>query len=828
SFNARLSARINIIIRDSNISADTDASLPCSHKVHLIILKALEQEGEKNTGTSTTGKKCRPQKLNRDWPIFRRSMDSRLFTDSRIDTQDRGFRPSFSGRFCSCRSAAVVNLKGTSERRGISKNLIPSGKEVKHRETRFVVHGFGAGNYFRSSSLDTLNGDYVFRAYRVDNLVGIFKERSDLDPIEYLEAHASSREKVRRLIRRTANAFWADFSRLVFLGQQNGSNAFEKSENVASDLGPSSLAWVKLPVNAGKFTKQERLGRNPCRTGDIKLLEVSGFCSIETHKRKKDVALLFKFSAPGAVLLQRENSHEKASNSALSWIVTDLGLEKSCVIKEDSIFTSEPIRQITSQVKKATLAELQFLPQACAISRLNRYLRNFFREIITVTIKDSNVSIHTDALLPYNHEDDVFQYQSENSRNLSGKLSSACNLCVCGPLRSKVQRFRALVYQEDRDLKRRIRQCVHVSVTPPKRKRQPEPSFRRSPLASSRISPNAARRHFNGSDGALFRWSLRLFESENMLVRLNLDAQFDRASQTSDEYAHLNLMQRPKPSDCHNRNFVCSWNITVSNIQSGCRNSGVVHPNRRLEVVFRKNVATPDVGGPQKRTLDYFWRTMMAKTRSSLSKYLSYVHIVCLGEFSATLLSYSCSLVYAGEHPCYAIDMISMIYTMIQDLQSCLQPYRFILKLSSTHTTGGVLLKEQATIWYRNSPSRLGLGQPGNITALVLPLGGMAARHQKGATAERPTIPLKLSTHYLKKQRCITLPSNASLICVLLRFNESLVARATVKRIHQKTVDMDVNHATNVIEGGITGDGNHPSHGTCMARRLCMYESASN
>ncbi|KAG5450931.1 hypothetical protein CSKR_107884 [Clonorchis sinensis] len=35
------------------------------------------------------------------------------FTDSRIDTQERGFCPSFPGRFCSCRSAAVVHLKGT-------------------------------------------------------------------------------------------------------------------------------------------------------------------------------------------------------------------------------------------------------------------------------------------------------------------------------------------------------------------------------------------------------------------------------------------------------------------------------------------------------------------------------------------------------------------------------------------------------------------------------------------------------------------------------------------------------------------------------------------
>ncbi|KAG5443303.1 hypothetical protein CSKR_109065 [Clonorchis sinensis] len=35
------------------------------------------------------------------------------FTDSRIDTQERGFFPSFPGRFCFCRSAAVVHLIGT-------------------------------------------------------------------------------------------------------------------------------------------------------------------------------------------------------------------------------------------------------------------------------------------------------------------------------------------------------------------------------------------------------------------------------------------------------------------------------------------------------------------------------------------------------------------------------------------------------------------------------------------------------------------------------------------------------------------------------------------
>ncbi|GAA53564.1 hypothetical protein CLF_110514 [Clonorchis sinensis] len=43
-----------------------------------------------------------------------------VFTGSRIDAQDRGFRPSFPGRFCSCRSATVVHLKGTSEKTGVA------------------------------------------------------------------------------------------------------------------------------------------------------------------------------------------------------------------------------------------------------------------------------------------------------------------------------------------------------------------------------------------------------------------------------------------------------------------------------------------------------------------------------------------------------------------------------------------------------------------------------------------------------------------------------------------------------------------------------------
>ncbi|KAG5444772.1 hypothetical protein CSKR_111387 [Clonorchis sinensis] len=34
------------------------------------------------------------------------------------------------------------------------------------------------------------------------------------------------------------------------------------------------LAWVELSINTSTFVTQERFGRNPCWTGDIKLLEV--------------------------------------------------------------------------------------------------------------------------------------------------------------------------------------------------------------------------------------------------------------------------------------------------------------------------------------------------------------------------------------------------------------------------------------------------------------------------------------------------------------------------------------------------------------------------
>ncbi|KAG5453655.1 hypothetical protein CSKR_105782 [Clonorchis sinensis] len=63
-----------------------------------------------------------------------------------IDTQDRGFHPSFPGRFCSCRLAAVVKLKGTSEKRkeleqpseeGYSMQQLPEmGKKLPKEDVR--------------------------------------------------------------------------------------------------------------------------------------------------------------------------------------------------------------------------------------------------------------------------------------------------------------------------------------------------------------------------------------------------------------------------------------------------------------------------------------------------------------------------------------------------------------------------------------------------------------------------------------------------------------------------------------------------------------------
>ncbi|KER29956.1 hypothetical protein T265_03543 [Opisthorchis viverrini] len=44
---------------------------------------------------------------------------------------------------------------------------------------------------------------------------------------------------------------------------------------MASDMSPSSLAWVKLFINTRMFVTRQRFGRNPCWAGDIRLLEVS-------------------------------------------------------------------------------------------------------------------------------------------------------------------------------------------------------------------------------------------------------------------------------------------------------------------------------------------------------------------------------------------------------------------------------------------------------------------------------------------------------------------------------------------------------------------------
>ncbi|KAG5443088.1 hypothetical protein CSKR_113848 [Clonorchis sinensis] len=73
-------------------------------------------------------------------------------------------------------------------------------------------------------------------------------------------------------------------------------------------------------------------------------------------------------------------------------------------------------------------------------------------------------------------------------------------------------------------------------------------------------------------------------------------------------------------------------------------------------------------------------------------------------------------------------------------------PYWLLITPSILHFAGGEIaqrLERECTdrkVRGSNPASRLPLsrlGQPGSIPALVLPSGGMAARHRKGATAER-------------------------------------------------------------------------------------------
>ncbi|KER20777.1 hypothetical protein T265_10748 [Opisthorchis viverrini] len=42
------------------------------------------------------------------------------------------------------------------------------------------------------------------------------------------------------------------------------SNAFEKLKNMAPNMNPSRLAWVRLSINTSMFATQGRFGRNAC------------------------------------------------------------------------------------------------------------------------------------------------------------------------------------------------------------------------------------------------------------------------------------------------------------------------------------------------------------------------------------------------------------------------------------------------------------------------------------------------------------------------------------------------------------------------------------
>ncbi|KER21019.1 hypothetical protein T265_10570 [Opisthorchis viverrini] len=146
------------------------------------------------------------------------NVENNTFTDSRIDTQDRGYRPNFPGL------------------------LFLSGEEIKHREVRFGAHGFEAGKYPRSGSLDTLNEGEVFRASSVDNLVGVLQKRSDVGPTEYLEVHASNTGEARGLGVDIARYSFSEESSLstfiqvaAFLVPES-SSARERRSNFASGI----------------------------------------------------------------------------------------------------------------------------------------------------------------------------------------------------------------------------------------------------------------------------------------------------------------------------------------------------------------------------------------------------------------------------------------------------------------------------------------------------------------------------------------------------------------------------------------------------------------
>ncbi|KAG5453930.1 hypothetical protein CSKR_108681 [Clonorchis sinensis] len=93
---------------------------------------------------------------------------------------------------------AARHRKGaTAERCDASEAKILQ-RQVKHSGTRFITSRFEAGNHFRSSSLATFNMGHVLAFSSVDNLVGMFKKRSDVSPIENVEVHASNTEGMRR------------------------------------------------------------------------------------------------------------------------------------------------------------------------------------------------------------------------------------------------------------------------------------------------------------------------------------------------------------------------------------------------------------------------------------------------------------------------------------------------------------------------------------------------------------------------------------------------------------------------------------------------------
>ncbi|GAA50211.1 hypothetical protein CLF_104240 [Clonorchis sinensis] len=137
-------------------------------------------------------------------------MNKEQMDPNRISQMNKGFWNHQDERQISAKNKL---LAGLGNKPSIRKNWVSSevkilqGNEVKHHETRFIVHGFKVGNHFRSTSLNTLNVGYVVRASGVGNLVGISRRGLTQAPENIWKPMLVMWERMRRIIRKTTSVF---------------------------------------------------------------------------------------------------------------------------------------------------------------------------------------------------------------------------------------------------------------------------------------------------------------------------------------------------------------------------------------------------------------------------------------------------------------------------------------------------------------------------------------------------------------------------------------------------------------------------------------------